>query len=549
MMQAACTKLARLPRTGAMTNPTYKQPEKVAARSALLERAVTALTTSRSESPLVRLDEFDETLAFVRRIAPKRGLAIDGLEAEAERFRAFHSSRVGSRGPADLKVLYLAGPEPQNDLRVLQELGVQPENVWALERKRGLYRAALHEAKERDLRLRLHRGGLETFFEKVHERFDIVYYDACAPLPGGKPDTVQPLLRVFHHERLATTSCLVTNFAEVQDDKARRAHAELMRCFYGPRVNDLPEKMVEDGVDPAVGRYESDHIHAHVVARFDDCYSDFLTRFVVDLARGIIPAWKVGSNKNLLDAYFVNEKTTKAGLMRATRLPSSEAQEDAREALHRLVREIGDVELTPDAYPTVVFLRAADHAGLGGGVLTSLLNSNFAGSKLMDTVSVVGLLERVSHGHWDIASEPVREALAAGWLDQRRHMFCDTPLPHLIVNSLFGAFSHPYHANPRGCLRLRYKAKETMMLPEVLVLDQARYFYDYFPPVDLLPSRFRSVALQLVLRACMDRMERHDFSSSTNPFRGAAIAGLGEIPAASRYEFPERTWIGRAPPL
>lgn len=524
-----------------MTNPSYQQPAKAEARTALLKRAVEALTVSRAESPLVRLDEFDETLAFAERVALQRGLSLDGLEAEAERFRAFHASRVGTRKPADLKVLYLSGPEPQNDLRVLMDLGVQPENVWALERSRDLYRDALQEAKVGGLRLRLHHGGLEAFFERVHERFDIIYYDACAPLPGGKPDTVQPLLRMLHHERLSPISCLVTNFAEVQDDKARQAHAELMSFFFGPRVNDLPAVLVDDGVDPAVARYEPDHLH--VAARLDDCYSDFVTRFVVDLARGIIPAWKVGSNSDLLSAIFANKKTRDAGRRGATELPSRRSEESARDWLDRLMSEIGDVDLVPDAYPTVAFLLGAQRAGLGEGVLRSLLNSNFAGAKLMDTVSVVGLLERVSHGHWDIASEPVREALAAGWMDQRNHMFCDTPLPHLMVNSLLGAYSHPYHVNPRGCLRLRYQAKETVMLPDVLVLDQLRYFYDYFPTVELLPSRFKSVPLQLVLRACMDRIERHDFSSSTNPFRGAALAGFGEIPVAGRYEMPERTLI------
>ena len=529
-----------------MTNPSYQQPAKAEARSALLKRAVEALTVSRAESPLVRLDEFDETLAFAERVALRRGLSVDGLEAEAERFRAFHASRVGSRRPADLKVLYLSGPEPQNDLRVLMDLGVQPENVWALEKSRNDFRAALRQAKEEGLRLRLHKGGLEAFFDKVHERFDIVYFDACAPLPGGKPDTLRPLLHMLHHERLAPTSCLVTNFAELRDEKAREAHVELMSRFFGPRVNDVPSALIDDEFDPAIGRYDPRYLRAHVAARVEDCYSDFVTRFVADLGRGVIPSWKVGSNRDLLSAFFAETEAARDKvLQKATkRPPSPESLETAAEWLDRLVRETGDVVLAPDAYPILSFLLRVKEAGLDQGAIKSLFNHTIGGTKLIATISAVTLLGRISHGHDDIASEPLREALAAGWLDRREKLFCDIPLPHLIVNSLFGAYSHPYHVNPRGCLRLRYKAKETVMLPDVLVLDQLRYFYDYFPTVELLPSRFKSVPLQLVLRACMDRIERHDFSSSTNPFRGAALAGFGEIPVAWRYEMPERTRIG-----
>jgi len=528
-----------------MTNTSYQQPTKEAARRALLKRAVDALTVARHESPVVRLDEFDATLAFARLVAAERGSQVADLDAEAERFRAFYRSRVGVRSPADLKVLYLSGPEPQNDLDVLVDLGVQPENIWALERSRDLYRAALKEAKDGGLRLRLHKGGLATFFEKVNERFDIVYYDACAPLPGGKPDTLRPLLRMLHHERLAETSCLVTNFAEVRDEQAWREHSELMACFFAPRVNDLPEALVELGVDPAVARHDPESLP--VAARFDDCYSDFVTRFVIDLGRAIIPAWKVGSNRDLLTAFFANKKTRDDGRRRATERPTPRPDELPREWLRRLVQELPDLDLAPDAYPTVAFLLGSDRLGLAQGALKSLLSGDLGGARILDTVSVVGLLERISHGHWEIASEALREALACGWLDQTRHLFCDTPLPHLITNALLGSYSHPYHVNPRGCLRLRYKAKETVMLPDVLVLDQLRYFYDYFPTVDLLPSRFESASLQLVLRACMDRIARHDFSSSTNPFRGAALAGFGEIPAAWRYDLPERTWVEAVP--
>ncbi|MCD6184208.1 MAG: hypothetical protein J7K84_00230 [Deltaproteobacteria bacterium] len=35
--------------------------------------------------------------------------------------------------PENLKVAYLSGPNPENDLRVFCEAGILPENIWAFE--------------------------------------------------------------------------------------------------------------------------------------------------------------------------------------------------------------------------------------------------------------------------------------------------------------------------------------------------------------------------------------------------------------------------------
>lgn len=44
-----------------------------------------------------------------------------------------NAAAVGCRGPGELTVVYLAVPEPANDLEILIVLGVQPENIWAFE--------------------------------------------------------------------------------------------------------------------------------------------------------------------------------------------------------------------------------------------------------------------------------------------------------------------------------------------------------------------------------------------------------------------------------
>ncbi len=66
-------------------------------------------------------------------------------------------------------------------------------------------------------------------------------------------------------------------------------------------------------------------------------------------------------------------------------------------------------------------------------------------------------------------------------------------------------------------------------------------YFDYLPTIDLIPDSFKSHAFQMVLRTCLDRIGRHDWSSSSHPFHGAALAGFGEIPSACKYDFSPRT--------
>lgn len=62
----------------------------------------------------------------------------------------------------------------------------------------------------------------------------------------------------------------------------------------------------------------------------------------------------------------------------------------------------------------------------------------------------------------------------------------------------------------------------------------------FLPTIDLMPRRLDSWAYQLVLRACLDRIGRHDFSSSSHPFHGAALGGFGEFTSAAAYDFEAR---------
>lgn len=76
---------------------------------------------------------------------------------------------------------------------------------------------------------------------------------------------------------------------------------------------------------------------------------------------------------------------------------------------------------------------------------------------------------------------------------------CGRPFPNLLVHSVLGIHGRPYFYSSRDSIRGCYTAKSTRMFTDLCVLDQCRYYYDWFPTVPQVPSRFGSHAFQVLV--------------------------------------------------
>lgn len=169
--------------------PTYQQPKKKAIREKMLVHAVKVLTTSRRASTLVRLSELKELIQFASTRLTEIGLTRLGLdssvlgqlEAELDPWTKLYKSHIGRKTPAQLKVLYLCGPEPLNDLQVLLSCGIDPHNVWAVESNKANFEIAIAELNASGIPLKIHPGNLNDLLSTYPESFDIIYFDACGP--------------------------------------------------------------------------------------------------------------------------------------------------------------------------------------------------------------------------------------------------------------------------------------------------------------------------------------------------------------------------------
>ena len=251
---------------------------------------------------------------------------------------------------------------------------------------------------------------------------------------------------------------------------------------------------------------------------------------------------RIFANPDLRRKYFADHQKLALAQDRATCLPKiNKANMTSNEFMRAIIANTGEFYLNPSSYPIATFLHRAAALPNLNQLLAPLLSEKLNGVEPKDATLAIGLIEQMIEGHWDAISPEMLTAVRESWFDSPQGgLFCDVPMPNLLVNSLFGIYSHPYFPNPRSSLRISYVAKNTKMYTDCILLDQCRYYFDFWPTIDLVPNRFQSPAFQLILRTCLDRIGRHDWASSSHPFRGAALVGFGDLPSAKSYEFSER---------
>jgi hypothetical protein len=525
-----------------MANHSYTQPEKRAVREAVWLNAVGVLTGNRHLSPLVRPDELSDTVQYALKVLRWDGLRRAEVERELETWLSGYRASIGAKRPDELRVLYLCGPEPLNDLNEMIAHGVNPHNVWAVEGSSADFAAALAQLESSGTPLKVHRGNLSGFFDLYASPFDIIYVDACGPFLGGTPNTFNPLLSILLHARLEPLSVLITNFAEVPKEQFDR-YASLMTAYFRFRYQDLPESFWKSGLDPAICEHESEDLEAFIRNNMDGFYSDFITRFIVDLARSWFPNCRALANKDVASSHHAARTRLNEGLAAAEHEPR-----DAT-SLTEWTRRAGDLLLNPSGYLILSFFRALRKSAPSDPLISQLGNLKVGGQEVHRLIAIAALLDKVIEGHWSILSDDLLSAIQLSWFDVDNHFSCDVPLPNLLVNSLLGVYGRPYFPNPRGTTRFRYTAKKTMMYTDLITFDQCRYFFEWFPTVQSAPERFRSIPFQIVARCALDRIGRADWRSSSHPFRGAAVASLDDIPAAQFYDFAARKSVESLPPM
>ena len=85
-----------------------------------------------------------------------------------------HRSKYEKRDSRELKVLYLCGPNPSNDLSVFQRKNILPQNVWAVESKKNIYYEAVNELNDNGYFISVIRDELSNFLKTNNIIFDLM---------------------------------------------------------------------------------------------------------------------------------------------------------------------------------------------------------------------------------------------------------------------------------------------------------------------------------------------------------------------------------------
>ena len=176
----------------------YNQEVKNHCRNRLIQHAVKSLTTERDTSVCVQRNHVREVWnKYEKRMyLTPNNLAL--IDEEIRNWERFHDSRLQKKEPSDLRVCYISGPNPINDLEVFIDNGVLCQNVWAIEKKQGAIKEALKNIGGSNIKnVRLFEGKLETFLKEFEEQFDIIYFDACGALPSQQETLKEGLQSVM----------------------------------------------------------------------------------------------------------------------------------------------------------------------------------------------------------------------------------------------------------------------------------------------------------------------------------------------------------------
>lgn len=303
----------------------YDNQVKKKCRSDVISHAIRCLTTERHTSACVQrghvrrvwqqLQESGESQAYFH------PLVIESIEAEISQWEILHETKIQSRKPSDLNVCYLGGNNPINDLEVLVDSGVLPQNVWAVENDTKTFESAREAIRRSRFRnVRLFKGDILKFLKDYEGNFDIIYFDACGTLPSANQSTLKFIGYVFRYNKLTSPGALITNFSFPPKREPTECDEEAEQPSRILRESDKIRKLVTEYLkyrldNTRMNKGSPERNAKRLGQRTDEeNYGDYITYQVIDSAYLYIPALRMlsstrsGQSSPLWDQMFKSKK-------------------------------------------------------------------------------------------------------------------------------------------------------------------------------------------------------------------------------------------------
>lgn len=507
---------------------SYDQPTKNDARRLALSHAVELITSRRENAAIVPADHTKRIRDHLLQdeCYGDRDVALACKPKDLESWRSFRLQVVGSRTSSEITVAYLAGPEPSNDLSVLLELGVRPENIWAFEIDADTADTGLEELRELRARgIKFIPVGIEDFFIGTPRRFDIIYFDACGAFPSKDSNTLRALATMFRHSALAPLGVLVSNFAcpDTSQPDVLDRYSFLIGAYLYPKsflesknggsIEGPPtygyifnyslsaEDEIDDDDPP------KDFID-EVKANFEHYYGQFITRSLMDLATIVAPMsrlmsgnlWRVAFDADLKssikrgkrlvvfkpDAAEGAEDEIDIGQKTSATLPNAPGdaggdswnQTELESLATQDCETDGDAICDPNFF-SLVWTLAACGQYAGATEFAPVHN----GAKSLIRTWRRGLVGKIEQKELEAEGKKLEDLIAlfyawrhdqSLWTPAMQRignfpywdnmpMLCDVPTTEIGFYPVFAQLAYPAHPNVRECKRFRYVAEGKVM--------------------------------------------------------------------------------------
>ena len=519
---------------------SYDQQVERECRGRLIEHAVKHLTTERDTSVCVQRDHVRKVWRQLGETGEKSFFFSDtdilAIEEEISQWALFHKSQVQTREPSDLRVCYLAGDNPTNDLQVLVDCGILPQNVWAVEKDAETLKEAWESTRHSKLRnVRLFIGDILVFLKDFEGQFDIIYFDSCGTLPAAKQETLKVIGYVFLFNKLTSPGALITNFSFPPAEQQQQAPTQEEQS--GQDFNAVPPDDIEspDEVkELSVGylkhrlnntvKNEKDYggnITPGKTASYSNLrsYGDYITYQVIDSAYLYIPiqrmlmATKHGSSFPLWDQIY----RKKEAFLNAV---SSEFKEDPDS-------QSTNYEITKIFYETITesYLRhiaqIVQKKSLTNKLCKAWITELFPDLNIenRDIASLL-MTHLLSYSFFFImkfANENMKKfclgPLYKIFESNKFPQFCDVTnletITSMVTSLLYGQMAYPSFPVVDKLLRLCYTAQKKEMFSDVFIFDKCRYVYEQFPTVDTSIFALYEPHQQMVFRMVVDGLRKH----------------------------------------
>lgn len=545
----------------------YTEPTKIAARTQALSHAVELLTTRRGDAAIVPADYVERVKArlLASEILGDKFAGKQCNDVDINSWKTFRKNSLGELKPDELTVAYLAGPQPSNDLQTLIELGLRAENIWAFEVNAEAISNGLEDLEKLGLRgVKFIPVSIDEYIVGTPRRFDIIYIDACGPLPSDGQKTTRLLVDIFKHGALAPLGVLVTNFSKPDVSKSHTldSYAFLVAAYLfskgfmegenghmveGPPVHGFLLTNTEEPDECFLTAVKND---------FEEHYGAFITRHILDIASIIAPTVRLTSSKLyqvLFDADI--KKATergrrfarfKSGIFDAS-LDEEESNENFSSPSDDDIEMDGDAIIDPDMFSLIWTMAAC-------GLYEVDINFDVPNNAVKKFArrwknQLAGVQRGVIPPEDLIAafyawrndptlwSPAMKEIINFPYRDIMPFL-CDVPTHEIGFYPAFAQLAYPAHGNIRETKRFRYVAegKTTPMFMDVIAFDECRYVYDWLSAIHLVADDWFDLSSQLTFRFALDAIVKDRRWFGDDFLYGCHVVGINNDFPASEIE-------------